>query len=69
MQENTGDFFVMLNTQTGGYTPLMLCTDIAMDETVLAKFETKEQAKKGALDSVLGKTFGYEIFEMGCGES
>jgi hypothetical protein len=67
--ENKGDFFVMLNTQKGGYTPLMLCTDIAACESDFAKFETKEEARDGAMGSVLGEQFGYEIFEVGTGES
>ena len=66
--ENTGDFFVMLNTQKGGYTPLELCTSIAYDTSELAKYETKELAIAGALGSVLGETFGYEVFQLGCGE-
>jgi hypothetical protein len=67
--ENKGDFFVMLTTQRGGYTPLMLCTDIATNESKLAKFDTKEAARDGALASVLGEKFGYEVFEIGTGES
>lgn len=66
--ENTGDFFVMLNTQKGGYTPLQLCTSIAADTSELAKYETKELAISGALGSVLGEAFGYEVFQLGCGE-
>tara|TARA_B100000809_G_scaffold134362_1_gene132056 strand:- start:968 stop:1180 length:213 start_codon:yes stop_codon:yes gene_type:complete len=67
--ENKGDFFVMLTTQQGGYTPLELCTSIANNTSELAKFKTKEDARKGALESVLGEQFGYEIFEVGTGES
>jgi hypothetical protein len=65
--ENTGDFFVMLNTQNGGYTPLETCTSIEYDTSELAKFKTKELAKEGALGSVLGSEFGYEVFEIGDG--
>jgi len=61
--ENSGDFFVMLITQQGGYTPLELCTSIAHDTCELAKFKTKELAKAGALDSVLGENFGYEVYQ------
>jgi hypothetical protein len=68
-EENKGDFFVMLTTQKGGYTPLELSTSIADDTSELAKFETKEDARKGALGSVLGENFGYEVFEVGTGES
>jgi len=60
---NNGDFFVMLTTQSGGYTPL-----IANNTSELAKFKTKEAAIKGALESVLGSEFGYEAFQIGCGE-
>jgi hypothetical protein len=67
--KNKGDFFVMLTTQKGGYTPLELCTSIADDTSELAKFETKEDARSGALESVLGEQFGYEVFEIGTGES
>ena len=65
--QNSGDFFVMLTTQNGGYTPLMLCSDIENNTEELAKFETKEAATKGAENSVLGENFGYEVFEIGCG--
>jgi hypothetical protein len=65
--ENKGDFFVMLTTQNGGYTPLEFCTSIADNTSELAKFETKEGAQKGALGSVLGEQFGYEVFEIGRG--
>ncbi|NUZ10063.1 hypothetical protein HUZ36_04650 [Pseudoalteromonas sp. McH1-7] len=65
--KNTGDFFVMLTTQTGGYTPLMLCTDIEYNREELAKFKTKEAAKSAAESSVLGENFGYEVFEIGYG--
>ena len=68
-KENKGDFFVMLTTQKGGYTPLMNCISIADDTSEFAKFETKDDAREGALGSVLGEQFGYEIFEVGMGES
>jgi len=67
--ENKGDFFVMLTTQKGDFTPLMLCEDIATSESELAKFKTKKAARVGALSSVLGEKFGYEIFEIGTGDS
>ena len=67
-KENKGDFFVMLTTQKGNYTPLELCTSIANNTSEFAKFETKEGAREGALGSVLGEQFGYEIFEIGTGE-
>lgn len=63
----SGDFFVMLTTQNGGVTPLMTCTDVGTYEAELATFETEEEARKGAEGSVLGETFGFEVFERGCG--
>ena len=65
--ENSGDFFVMLTTQGGGYTPLELCTSIENDTSELAKFQTRDLAKTGALVSVLGEMFGYEVFQVGDG--
>ena len=62
-----GDFFVMLTTQNGGYTPLMMCTNITINEDELAKFETEDDARKAASRSVLGEMFGFEVFEIGCG--
>jgi hypothetical protein len=54
------DFFVMLNTQNGGYTPLMEGDEIA-------KFETAEQAHDCAIQNLFGGHFGFEVFERGCG--
>lgn len=65
--ENNGDFFVMLTTQKGDYTPLMRCTDIETNAEELAKFNSKDAAKDAAENSVLGANFGYEVFEIGCG--
>ena len=65
--KNNGDFFVMLTTQSGCYTPLELCTSIENSTSELAKFETEDLAKAGALESVLGEEFGYEVFEIGGG--
>lgn len=57
-----GDFFVMLNTQHKGYTPLM-----NLDNDDIAKFKSKDDARKCANENLLGNNFGYEIFEIGCG--
>jgi len=57
-----GGFFVMLTTQSGGYTPLM-----SSKTDNIAQFETEEEARASAEDNVLGENFGYEIFERGCG--
>lgn len=64
---NRGDFFVMLTTQDGNYTPLELCTSTENGTSELAKFETQESAEKAASGSVLGDAFGYEVFETGNG--
>ena len=56
-----GDFFVMLNTQSGGYTPLMADDDIA-------KFASKDAAIACAQDNMLGAHFGFEVFERGEGD-
>lgn len=55
-----GDFFVMLYTPHGGYTPMMGDDDIAT-------FETEDTARKCAEDNPLGENFGYEIFQIGEG--
>jgi len=54
------DFFVMLQTQDGGYTPMM-------DDEDIAKYETEEEARKDARNNPLGEHFGAEIFERGYG--
>ncbi|TGZ35334.1 hypothetical protein EQ875_01615 [Photobacterium damselae subsp. damselae] len=64
---NRGDYFVMLTTQNGGYTPLMLCTGIELGETELAKFTSKNDAETAANNSILGAEFGFEVFEIGYG--
>ena len=56
-----GDFFVMLNTQGGGYTPLM-------NDDEIAKFDSAEAARVWARRNPLGAHFGFEIFERGTGE-
>lgn len=56
-----GDFFVMLNTQGGGYAPLM-------DDDEIAKFETAQLARTCAQNNLLGAAFGFEIFERGTGD-
>jgi len=55
------EFFVMLNTQDGGITPLV------DDKEDLATFDTVEEATKGAKSSILGDAFGYEVFQTGYG--
>lgn len=59
----SGDYFVMLTTQSGGYTPLL------DDKDELGKFETEDAAIAGALSTILGELFGFEVFERGRGEA
>lgn len=62
-----GSFFVMLNHPK--CPPLIMneVGDDAFDFTV-AYFEAYELAKAAAEDNDLGEHFGYEIFQLGCGE-
>jgi hypothetical protein len=60
MKMESGNFFVMLCTQGGDYTPLMAEDDIA-------KFETAEAAKECAHGNLLGNHFGFEVYERGAG--
>ncbi len=55
------DFFVMLNTQNSGITPLM------NDDDEIATFETASEAKKSGDENLLGKHFGFEVFCRGEG--
>ena len=57
------DFFVMLTTPDGGYTPMT-----TGDDDEMAKYATLEEARSAALGSVLGEHFGYEIFARGMGD-
>lgn len=58
-------YFVMLNhpSCSGNYTPM----DCGENDFELARFATRGEAEEAARSSVLGGTFGYEIFEIGCG--
>ncbi|WP_026960563.1 hypothetical protein [Aliagarivorans taiwanensis] len=55
------NFFVMLQTQKGGITPMLY------ENEELATFATEEEAHAAAAESILGEAFGYEVFERGCG--
>lgn len=57
-----GNFFVMLNTQGGGYTPLMRDDEIA-------QFNTEHDAEMCAKGNLLGSHFGFEVFERGTGNA
>jgi hypothetical protein len=54
------DYFVMLNTQNGGITPLM------SDEEI-ATFDTPGEAKDAGKENMLGAHFGFEVFGRGEG--
>lgn len=57
-----GDFFVMLYTQRGSYTPLV---DSENDD--IAKFPTEDAARECAKQNLLGEHFGYVVYEIVCG--
>ena len=54
------DYFVMLNTQGGGSTPLM-------NDEEIATFETPVEAKDAGKENLLGAHFGFEVFWRGEG--
>lgn len=54
------DFFVMLNTQNSGITPLMNGEEIAT-------FDTPIEAKDAGKENMLGSHFGFEVFCRGEG--
>ena len=65
MEEN--DFFVMLNHPR--CAPLIMNKGGEDDcDFNVAYFETYELAKAAAQDNDLGSAFGYEVFQLGCGE-
>lgn len=55
------DFFVMLNCQHGGATPMM------GDDDEVAFYESEAAARVDADQNPLGEHFGYEVFELGTG--
>lgn len=55
------DFFVMLNTQRGGITPLV------EENGELAVFPDEDAARDAANRNTLGGHFGFEIFQRGFG--
>lgn len=58
------EFFVMLNTQNGGITPL-----VSGEREDLATFDTVEEAEEAAKSSSFGDAFGFEVFQTGYGVS
>ena len=63
----TNDFFVMLNHPK---CPPLIMNEVGDDtfDFTVAYFETYELAKAAAQDNDLGSAFGYEVFQLGCGE-
>ena len=59
------NFFVMLNHPV--CAPLIM-TDSQGDGDDIAYFKTYKLAKEAATDNDLGDAFGYEVFQLGCGE-
>lgn len=59
MMEN---YFVMLNTQTGGIAPL-----VEDDSEEICTFETAQEAIEVAEKNILGANFGFEVFCRGDG--
>ena len=57
------NYFVMLETQSGGITPLV------RDDDELALFDRIDEAINAGSQNPLGQVFGYEVFERGCGEA
>ena len=53
-------YFAMLNTQSGGITPMV-------DGEELATFEHDYECEAAAQGTVLGFHYGFEVFEVGCG--
>ncbi|WP_136678645.1 hypothetical protein [Neptunomonas sp. XY-337] len=59
-----GEYFVMLTTQSRSYTPLM---DSNTDGTDIARFDSEQEARAAAENSLLGEIFCYEVFQVGMG--
>jgi hypothetical protein len=58
-----GPYFVMLGHPSVEFVPMM------EDDENMATYQTANEARQAAEDSVLGSHFGYEIFCWGEGES
>lgn len=56
-------YFVMLHTQDGSFAPL-----VSHEYGDIAVFTCIEDAKQAAEGSILGYSFGYEVFQKGYGE-
>ncbi|MGR5448745.1 hypothetical protein ACP3V3_02930 [Vibrio sp. PNB22_3_1] len=57
----SNDYFVMLATQNGSFTPMM-------DDDEIAKFPSVYKARNAAKQTVLGEAFGFQIFRYGSGQ-
>lgn len=62
--ESVFTFFVMLNHPNGRYIPMTYSHDDSV-----CFYLTEEEARTEAKKSMLGETYGYEIFEIGRGET
>jgi len=60
-------FFVMLYTQDGSFTPLINGLSEIEDFNDIAKFTNEKSARDTAKENILGKAFGFEVFEIGMG--
>ena len=56
-------YFVLLETQRGGLVPLRdpLRSE---EDTTMPTFDTYQQAREAALDTVFGEAFGFRIFDL-----
>lgn len=54
------DYFVMLYTQNGSFTPMMHDDDIA-------RYPSQKAARDAARNNLLGEHFGFDIFRIGDG--
>ena len=57
------DYFVMLTTMSGSYTPLM-----NSEGDDIARYKTMEEARTAANSSLLGNMYGWSIFDIADGE-
>ena len=63
----SGDFFVMLDIQYANKDE-MSHVPMVDEEGDIEFYETMEAAKVVAEEQPLGVAFGFEVFEIGCGE-
>jgi len=61
LEKNVDEYFVMLNTQGGSFTPMM-------DDDEIAIYTDKQKARREASKNLLGEHFGFEVFTRGTGD-